>query len=109
MVEKDPSVWTLATWLLALGMGFSGGAVNFWARMKARNPQKFSALELVGELFTSGFVGVGAFMLLNSWDQPPGLSAAASGIAGHMSTRLLFALERAAERRLKQLAGDPDK
>jgi hypothetical protein len=109
MPDKDPSAWTLATWLLALGMGFSGGVVNFWARIKARNPRTFNTLEFLGELFTSGFVGVGAFMLLNNWDQPPGLSAAASGIAGHMSTRLLFALERAAEHRLKQLSGEAEK
>ena len=90
-------------------MGFSGGAVNWWARMKARNPRKFSLLELVGELFTSGFVGVGIFMLLSTWEQPAGLCAAAAGIGGHMGTRLLFMLERAAESRLKAIVGQPDK
>lgn len=109
MPDKDPSAWTIATWLLAIGMGFSGGAVNWWARMKARNPRKFSLLELVGELFTSGFVGVATFMILDGLEQPAGLCAAASGIAGHMGTRLLFALERAAEARLNALFGPPSK
>ncbi len=106
MPDKDPSAWTWATWLLALGMGFSGGVVHWWARMKARQPRIFSLMELVGEMFTSGFVGVGVFMLLNTWDQPPGLCAAAAGMGGHMGARLLFMLERSVEAKLRAYFGD---
>jgi len=106
--DKDPSAWTVATWLLALGMGFSGGVVHWWARMKSRKPRVFSLMELVGEVFTSGFVGVCVFMALNEWDQPAGLCAAASGISGHMGARLLFVLERAAESKLKPYLGGDD-
>lgn len=106
MPDKDPTAWTWATWLLAIGMGFSGGAVNLWAKLKSRHPKAFSIFEVIGELFTSGFVGAGAFMVLYSWGAPEGISAGAAGIAGHMSTRLLFALERAAEKRLKTILGN---
>lgn len=106
--DKDPSAWTIATWLLALGMGFSGGVVHWWARMKSRRPRVFSLMELVGEVFTSGFVGVCVFMALNEWDQPAGLCAAASGISGHMGARLLLVLERAAESKLKPYLGGDD-
>ena len=34
MPEKDPTTWGLATWLLALGMAFGGGAVNWYAKVK---------------------------------------------------------------------------
>lgn len=106
MPDKDPSTWTVATWLLALGMGFSGGVVHWWARMKARQPRVFSLMELVGEVFTSGFVGVCVFMTLNEWSQPVGLCAAASGISGHMGARLLFVIERAAEAKINAYFGD---
>ncbi len=105
MPDKDPTTWAIGTWLLAIGMGFSGGAVNLWARMKNRHPKAFSIFEVIGELFTSGFVGAGVFMVLYSWGAPEGISAGAAGISGHMSTRLLFTLERAAETRLKNMLG----
>jgi len=33
MSEKDSTTWGLATWLLALGMAFGGGAVNWCAKV----------------------------------------------------------------------------
>lgn len=37
MPEKDPTTWTAATWLLALGMAFGGGAVNWYAQEVRRD------------------------------------------------------------------------
>lgn len=109
MPDKDPTTWTLATWLLAIGMGFSGGAVNLWAKLKSRHPRAFNIFEVIGELFTSGFVGAGTFMAAYALGASEGISAGAAGIAGHMSTRLLFALERAAEARLNAIVGGEKK
>lgn len=103
MPEKDPTTWTAATWLLALGMAFGGGIVNFYARVKRGHTRAFNIIELIGEILTSGFVGLGLFMVLDAWDQPIGLCAAAAGVGGHMSTRLLFAVERAIEARIDAL------
>lgn len=104
MPEKDPTTWTAATWLLAMGMAFGGGAVNWYAKVKRGHTRAFNIIELIGEIFTSGFVGLGAFMLLAALGQPVGICAAASGVGGHMATRLLFAIERAVEARLDGLA-----
>lgn len=109
MPEKDPTTWTWATWLLAIGMGFSGGAVNLWAKLKSQHPRAFSIFEVIGELFTSGFIGAGSFMAAYALGASEGISAGAAGIAGHMSTRLLFALERAAEERLNAIVGGEKK
>lgn len=103
MPEKDPTTWTAATWLLALGMAFGGGIVNFYARVKRGHTRAFNIIELIGEIFTSGFVGLGMFMALDAWGQPIGLCAAAAGVGGHMATRLLFAVERAIEHRIDAL------
>lgn len=100
--EKDPTTWSAATWLLALGMAFGGGLVNWYARIKRGHTRASNILELIGEIFTSGFVGIGAFMFLASLEQPIGLCAAAAGIGGHMATRLLFSVEKFIEKRLDE-------
>lgn len=78
--------------------------MNWYAKVKRGHTRAFNVVELIGEIFTSGFVGLGVFMLLAALDQPVGICAAASGVGGHMATRLLFALERAIEARLDDLA-----
>lgn len=105
MPDKDPTTWTLATWILACGMAFGSGVVNWWARVRQGKTQLFNFFELIGEMFTSGMVGLGVFMGLAAVDQPAGLCAAAAGISGHMATRLLFAIERAIERKINDFAG----
>lgn len=101
MPEKDPTTWTAATWLLALGMAFGGGAVNWYAKVKRGHTRAFNIVELIGEIFTSGFVGLTVFMGLAAMDQPMGVCAAAAGVGGHMATRLLFAIERTLEAKLE--------
>ena len=107
MPEKDPGNWALSTWILALSMAMGGGVINWYAKLRSGHVRAFNFIELIGEIFTSGFVGLGMFMLLDSWDQPAGLCAAAAGVSGHMATRLLFAVERAVERQLDALSGKP--
>lgn len=107
MPEKDPLNWTLATWVLALTMAMGGGMVNWYAKIKRGHTRAFNIIELVGEIFTSGFVGLGVFMMLDSWNQPLGLCAAAAGVSGHMATRLLFAVERAIERQIDNYGMQP--
>ena len=77
-----------------------GGVINFIAKVRAGHTRAFNLLELVGEIMTSAFVGVGVFMLLQSFDEPVGVCAAMSGVGGHMATRLLFLVERWVEGRI---------
>ena len=107
MPEKDPANWALSTWILALSMAMGGGVINWYAKLRSGHVRVFNFIELIGEIFTSGFVGLGMFMLLDSWDQPAGMCAAAAGVSGHMATRLLFAVERAVERQLDAFSGKP--
>lgn len=105
MPEKDPTTWGLATWILAVGMAFGGGVVNWYSRIKQGRTRAFNVVELVGEIFTSGFVGLAVFMFLAATDQQVGVCAAASGICGHMATRFLFAVEKVIESRLLKMGG----
>ena len=77
--------------------------MNWYAKVKAGHTRAFNVIELVGEIFISGFVGLVVFMALAGLGQPEGLCAAAAGVSGHMATRLLFAIERAAERYIDKL------
>ena len=103
MIDKDPQNWSLITWGLAILMSAGGGFVNWWTRVKAGLSKPNSMVELAGEIFTSGFTGVGVFMLFASFDQPIAFCASSAGVGGHMATRLLFAVEKAIERKLEKL------
>ena len=105
MPEKDPTNWAIGTWMLALAMSFGGGVVNWYAKVRAGNSRAFNIVELIGEVFTSGFVGMGMFMALDGFDFNPGICGAAAGVSGHMATRLLFAIERAFEAKLNDWSG----
>ncbi|MBS0424620.1 MAG: phage holin family protein [Proteobacteria bacterium] len=94
MPIKDPTTWSMGTWALAVGMAFTGGFINWYTKVRQGHTRGFNIVELVGEIMISGFVGLAVFMLLASYDQPMGLCAAASGVSGHMGTRLLFLVEQ---------------
>ena len=98
MQDSDPTTWPLITWVIAIIMSLSGGLINWISHKAGQSP--FKIFELMGELFTSGFVGIGLFMFLDSLHQPLGICAASAGIGGHMATRLLFLIERIVEARL---------
>lgn len=94
MPDKDPTNWGWAVWALAIGMSVAGGIINWYGKVRAGHTRAFSSLEFAIEVFTSGFIGLAVFMGLDSFGQPIGLCAALAGVGGHMSTRLLFPVEK---------------
>ena len=107
MIENNnPTTWGAATWLLAFGMSIAGGIVNFYAKVRSGHTRAFNLIELAGEIFIAGFVGLGAFMALTSLNQPLGVAAVSAGIGGHMGTRLLFLVENWLEHRFPQYKND---
>lgn len=103
MIDKDPTAWELSTWLLAIAMPVAGGIVSWYSKVKQRKTRAFNIVELIGETFTSGFVGLGVFMTAQSFEYPVGICAALSGVSGHMATRLLFLFESIIESKLKDI------
>jgi hypothetical protein len=94
MPATNPIDWNYSIWLLAISMAVGGGFINWIAYVKSTENHVFSIFELMGELFTSGIIGVGVFMVAQTLGQDIGVSAALAGIGGHMATRLLFLVER---------------
>ena len=94
MPSPSPIDWNYSTWLLAVGMAIGGGLINWFSHVKSIKDHVFSIFELMGELFTSGLIGVGVFMVAEALNQDIAICAALAGIGGHMATRLLFLVER---------------
>ena len=92
MPEKDPTNWSAAVWSLGFVMAALGGAVN---HLSSYNKNVgINWVRFLIDVITSGFVGLCAFMALSAFDVPIGVCGAAAGVCGHMSTWLLFLIER---------------
>lgn len=89
-----------AAWLIVLALW--GGTANYISRIR-NGEQQFSVVELIGEWCVSGFAGVitmyGCYYLGLSTP----LTAACTGIAGHMGGRAIFIFETWFSERLHKL------
>lgn len=103
MPEKDPTNWPIAAWLLALIMALLGGLIDQWVKYKQGHPRDFRWMESLAKVCVSGFVGMGAFMALEAW-WPPGVCAAASGMAGYMGIEVLTLMRTGVAVRIKDLS-----
>ena len=94
MIEKDPLMFSFATYAWVLLLSCWGGVAGYIRKIRMGLVPRFSLTELVGELFTSGFVGVITFYLCESSQIDPLISAALVGISGHMGSRAIFTIEK---------------
>lgn len=98
MPEKDPTSYTLLTYAWVIALSFVGGMVSFTRKVRDGVARKFNFTEFIGEIVTSGFVGVITFWLCEWSGVHPLLTAALVGISGHMGSRAIFKLEQLVER-----------
>ena len=91
MLDQDPTNWDSKTWILVLIMSSIGGFVNWVSKYK--KGVEMSVMELIGELATSASVGVTAFMVATAYGYPVLTSVAASSVAGHLATRIIFSVQ----------------
>ncbi len=94
MIEKDPANYPVVTYAWVMALASWGGIVNFLRKRKDGLVRPFNFTELVGEIFTSAFVGVLTFWLCEWSVIPPLMTAALVGISGHMGSRAIFGLEQ---------------
>lgn len=98
MPEKDPTTWTLSTWLLLMGVTLLGGYSSWYRRAKHAHPHVFNLVEFVGEATTSGLMGFVGFTLAISYFDNMAIASVSGGMCAHFSTRLLFQAEGLLER-----------
>lgn len=93
MLDKDPSSYPLITYLWVIALAAWGGAVSFINKVKSGDARACNITEFIGEIVTSGFVGMITFWLCESASFNPLITAALVGITGHMGSRAMFHLE----------------
>ena len=93
----------IGEWMFFAGMAMWGGTINYLFENKKEN-KKFKFVEYLIEVSTAAFVGVVvAIVCVDYFDMGIKLTAAASGVAGHMGARTLVLLEGAFIHKLKLL------
>lgn len=92
--NPSPGDYSWLTYLWVIGLSVIGGVISFMRKIEAGEARPFNFVELIGEMTTSGFVGVLTFWLCEANGIQPLIAAAMVGIAGHMGSRVLFQLER---------------
>lgn len=97
--SKGPLDYSLKQYGFTLGIALLGGLVSWLAKVRKGDAQVWNVMQLVGELCTSAFAGLLAFWLCEWSNAPPLLSAAMTGIAGHMGTRAIATFEEFAQKR----------
>lgn len=94
MPEKDPTNYSLLTYLWVIVLSAWGGVVSFLRKRKNSMARPFNFAELLGEIFTSAFAGVLTFWMCEAANISPLVTAALVGISGHMGSRAIFHLEQ---------------
>ena len=100
MEDKDPTNWTGAVWLLAIGAAMIGGVLSCYAKSLGK---KLSAIQLFLEWLTSSLLGLMVFMLMASFDFREGLCAFAACITASMSTSLLSVIQAKVKSKIEGL------
>lgn len=96
-VAKSPWAYSLATYVWVVGLSSAGGVISWWHKRKEGQVRPYNMAELLGEILTSGFVGLMTFWLCEYAEMPGLLQAPLIAISGHMGTRALFLFEKWAE------------
>lgn len=96
---KNPLDYSLKQYALFLGAALLGGLVSWYSKVRAGVIPAASINHLVGELCTSAFAGLVCFWICEWSGFPQLLTAALTGIMGHMGTRGITLLEDWAARK----------
>jgi NhaP-type Na+/H+ and K+/H+ antiporter len=101
---KDPLNYPLSQYGLMLAISLLGGFVSWYAKVKKGEIIASNLMALIGELATSALAGLLAFYVCEWANAEPVLTAAIVGVAGHMGTRGIAALEEFLQRWLERKA-----
>lgn len=96
---KNPLNYDLKQYGFVLIISLLGGLVGWLNKVRKGEASAWNVMQLVGELCTSAFAGLLAFWLCEWSGAPPLLTAALTGIAGHMGTRAINTFEEFAAKR----------
>lgn len=90
---KNPLDYSLSQYGLILGIALLGGVASFAAKVRRGDISAWSINYLIGELATSALSGLLCFWICEWAGFPPLLTAAMTGIFGHMGPKGMTLLE----------------
>jgi NhaP-type Na+/H+ and K+/H+ antiporter len=95
---KSPLSYSLGEYGLILGIAMLGGFVRWYNAVRRGESVAYDLRILVGELFTSAFIGILTFWACEAMGVQPLITAALAGMAGHAGVSCLMWAERALKR-----------
>lgn len=105
--SDSPLNYSLKEYGFMLGFSMLGGAVGWYAKVRKGDHAAMSIYAFMGELMTSAFSGLLAFLGCKYLNLSPALTAAIVGVAGHMGTRAINAAEALLQSRIDRMKGQP--
>lgn len=103
--HKSPLSYSLREYGLILAIAMLGGFVRWYNAVRRGETAAYDLRILVGELFTSAFLGILTFWACEAANAPPLVTAALAGMAGHAGVTGLMWAERVMKRFFEAKAG----
>lgn len=97
-VHKNPLSYSLRDYGVILAIAMLGGFVRWYNAVRRGESAAYDLRTLVGELFTSAFMGILTFWACEAMNVQPLITAAMAGMAGHAGVSGLLWAERVLKR-----------
>jgi len=102
---RSPLSYSLREYGLILAIAMLGGFVRWYNAVRRGESAAYDLRILVGELFTSAFMGILTFWACEAMNVQPLITAAMAGMAGHAGVSGLLWAERVLKRFLERRYG----
>ena len=96
--SRNPLSYSLREYGLILAIAMLGGFVRWYNAVRRGESAAYDLRTLVGELFTSAFIGILTFWACEAMNVQPLITAALAGMAGHAGVSGLLWAERVLKR-----------
>jgi len=109
VLPKSPLSYSLREYGLILAIAMLGGFVRWYNAVRRGESAAYDLRTLVGELFTSAFIGILTFWACEAMGAQPLVTAALAGMAGHAGVAGLLWAEKVLKRFFEHKYGVTDR
>lgn len=98
---KNPLSYSMREYGAIIGIAMLGGFVRWYTSVRRGQAAVYDIRILVGELMTSAFIGILIFWACEAYNVNPLITAALTGMGGHMGISLLMWVEKSLKRHIE--------